>query len=203
MKIIKSNYTKEYINQRIEDANNQFNFKEYCLQKTKKFIFSLSLFIGCMCINYYLFKFIHHIFSNEINDFIKPNTIFLFYFCEFFIFLESYTIIKKIIIKIFNLKKFYYKKSYNDLLDEKIREYKRIISYIEFQNNLLEFSMYDGILTDEKNIKLLNYVDKESGLYKEKIIKVPEELKIKIYKNLSIDFSFIDNSVNDIISLSL
>ena len=199
MKVVKSNYTVENIDNIIKKYESEYDYKKNFSQKFKKFIVNLFLFITCMFVDYFIFYFIFEIFSAKFQEFRSAiYTRALFDLLTLFIFLEFYGIIRRLTIDVLNLKDFINKKSCNEILGEKILQCKLARSYINFQNELLKFSDYDGILTDDGDIKLLNYIDESSGLYKEKVIKVPGEIRDKIYKDKSIDFCFVNEMVSNI-----
>lgn len=199
MKVVKSNYTVENIDNIIKKYESEYNYKKSFSQKFKKFIVNLFLFITCMFVDYVIFYFIFETFSAKFQELRSAiYTRALFDLLTLFIFLEFYGVIRRLTIDVLNLKDFIYKKSCNEILGEKILQCKLARSYINFQNELLKFSDYDGILTDDGDIKLLNYIDESSGLYKEKVIKVPGEIRDKIYKDKSIDFCFVNEMVSNI-----
>lgn len=199
MKVVKSNYTVENIDNIIKKYESEYDYKKNFSQKFKKFIVNLFLFITCMFIDYRIFYIVFEIFSEKFQEFRSViYTRALFDLLTLFIFLEFYRIIRRLTIDVLNLKDFINKKSCNEILGEKILQCKLARSYINFQNELLKFSDYDGILTDDGDIKLLNYIDESSGLYKEKVIKVPCEIRDKIYKDKSINFCFVNEMVSNI-----
>ena len=55
MKVVKSNYTVENIDNIIKKYESEYDYKKNFSQKFKKFIVNLFLFITCMFVEYVIF----------------------------------------------------------------------------------------------------------------------------------------------------